>query len=101
MKQLHSTDFVVYNERVKYPLCFRNGDIIIYHDEEEAEEDCLQFESAISVNRFTSTSTRKIIKPNQQNKMMKTQKNNMKLIKLTTNIGKEKDLYLNINIGHI
>ena len=66
MKQLHSTDFVVYNERVKYPLCFRNGDIIIYNDEEEAEEDCLQFESAISVTDLPQHLQEKLL--NQINK---------------------------------
>lgn len=62
MKQLHSTDFVVYNERVKYPLCFTNGDIIIYNDEEEAEEDCLQFESVIQVADLPQHLQEKLLK---------------------------------------
>lgn len=40
MKQLSSTDYVVYNRQHQYALQFANGDIILYGNKAEAEADC-------------------------------------------------------------
>lgn len=67
MKQLQPTDYVVYNKRVNYPLCFSNGDIIIYNDEEEAEEDCLQFELVIRATELPQHLQEKLLKQINKN----------------------------------
>jgi len=48
MKQLMSTDFVVYNPQHEYALQDSNADIILYGNKDEAQADCIQDEIAIA-----------------------------------------------------
>ena len=47
MKDFSETDYVVYDTWRKDALRFSNGEIIIYGDKEEAEEDCDEFQVVI------------------------------------------------------
>lgn len=48
MKQLQSTDFVVWSPKHEYALQHSNGDIILYGNKDEAQTDCIQDEVAIA-----------------------------------------------------
>lgn len=48
MKQLFPSDYVLYDRANDHVLQFSNGDIIIFGNKDEAEEDCRGNEEVIS-----------------------------------------------------
>jgi hypothetical protein len=52
MKQLSSTDLVVYNPQDQYALQFANADIILYANKAEAEADCQHGEIVIPCTKL-------------------------------------------------
>lgn len=47
MKQLSSTDYVVWSPELEYVLQDKNGDIYLFADKKEAQADCIEDEIAI------------------------------------------------------
>ena len=48
MNQLHSTDYVLYDEANDHVIQFSNGSVVIYGNKGEAEEDCYGNERVVS-----------------------------------------------------
>jgi hypothetical protein len=66
MKQLHSTDYVLYDEANDHVIQFSNGDVVIYSSKVEAEEDCRGNENVVSCTDLPKNWKQVII--NQLNK---------------------------------
>ncbi len=60
--KLHSTDYVLWDKANDTLVSFDNGEIVIYSDKEEAEEDCRGNESVTSCTDLPKHHQEQLIK---------------------------------------
>ena len=66
MKKLFETDYVIYDKANDHVICFGNGDIVIFGNKEEAEEDCRGNECVVRCTDLPEYWKQKIINQIEQ-----------------------------------